>query len=129
MQINRRFLALLCACLAPFAASAQTNVGPSITEGSRVGKVVMPDAPLASDALTPVARPKVPERQDLSPEVEDKIQKFKRDAQAYLDRQQALKKQLQGANDQERARIREQLEALRLKWLERSRELREEFRD
>src|SRR6266478_3713093 len=62
---------------------AQTNPGPSITDGTRIGKVVMPDAPLASDAVTSVTRPKVPERQDLSPEVLDKIQKFKRDAQAY----------------------------------------------
>ena len=129
MKLKRRFAVLLCLCLGAWCSFAQTNVGPTVTDGSRVGKVVMPDTPLASDAITTVARPKVPERQDLSPEVQDKIQKFKRDAQAYLDRQQALKKQLVGANDQERARIREQLEALRLKWLERSRELREEFRD
>jgi len=130
MKLSGRFpaKALVWMWMTVLPVLAQTNVGPTVTDGSRVGKVVMPDTPLASD-IVPLARPKVPERQDLSPEVQDKIQKFKRDAQAYLDRQQALKKQLQGANDQERARIREQLEALRLKWLERSRELREEFRD
>jgi hypothetical protein len=106
----------------------QTN--PATTaEGTRIGKVVLPDAPAPSDGVTPVLRPKVPERQDLPPEVIDKIKKFERDRQAYLDREQALKKQLQGANDQERARVRAQLKLAREQWLERSRQSREEFRD
>jgi hypothetical protein len=109
---------------------AQTNVGPTLSEGTRIGKVISsPTAPLASDALAPVNRPKVAERPELSAEVQERINRFRRDAQLYLDRQQALKKQLAGANDLERARIREQMENLRLKWVERSRELREEFRD
>jgi hypothetical protein len=105
----------------------QTNVGPSLTEGTRIGKVV--SSPSASDAVITVDRPKVNERPELSPEVQERIRRFKRDAQLYLDRQQELKKQLAGANDQERAKIREQMEALRQKWVERSRELRADFRD
>ena len=112
------------------AALGQTNISPTLAEGTRIGKVVSsPTAPLASDAFAAVNRPKVAERPDLSPEVNERIQRFRRDAQLYLDRQQALKKQLEGANDQERARIREQMEIARLKWVERTRELRAEHRD
>jgi len=116
-------LALVC-------GSAQTN--PTVAaEGTRIGKVVvpMPEAPPPSDSITPVNRPKVPERVDLPPEVIAKMKKFERDRQAYLDREQALKKQLQGANDKDRAAVRAQLRLLREQWLERSRQSREEFRD
>jgi hypothetical protein len=59
----------------------------------------------------------------------ERIQKFRKDAQAYLDKEQALKKRLQGANDQERARLRAELSLMRQKLLEQQRQLREEFRD
>jgi len=108
-------------------ASAQTNITPSA--GTRVGKVVVPDAPANSDAITTVIRPNVTERPSLPPEVLERIQKFRKDAQAYLDKEQALKKRLQGANDQERARLRDELRLMRQKLLEQQRQLREEFRD
>jgi hypothetical protein len=115
---------LLCSWLG-ISAFAQTSTVANVT---RVGTVVSPDAP-SSDSITVVARPKVPERQELSPEVQEKILRFKRDAQAYLDREQALEKQLHGANDQERARVRAEMKALREQWLERSRRSREELRE
>jgi len=57
-------------------ASAQTNITPAA--GTRVGKIVVPDAPANSDAVTTVTRPTVNERPSLPPEVLDsdpKIQK------------------------------------------------------
>src|SRR6185436_13450393 len=108
-------------------ASAQTNITPAA--GTRVGKIVVPDAPANSDAITTVIPPNVTERPSLPPEVLERIQKFRKDAQAYLDQEQAIKKRLQGANDQERARLREDLRLMRQKLLEQQRQLREEFRD
>src|SRR5438132_253771 len=108
-------------------ASAQTNITPAA--GTRVGKIVVPDAPANSDAITTVTRPTVTERPSLPPEVLERIQKFRKNAQAYLDKEQAIKKQLQGANDQDRARIRAELRLLREKLLQQQRELREEFKD
>jgi len=61
---------------------------------------------------------------NLSPAVQDRIERFKQDAKLYMEKQEALKKQLQGANDTDRARIREQLRALRQEWLDRAREIR-----
>src|SRR6185436_1556789 len=111
---------LLCLWVGLVPGSAQTNPTATV-DGSRIGKVVTaPDPPLASDSLIPVVRPKIQERPDLSPEVQDRLQRFRREAKAWLDKEQMLKKQMHGANDQERARIREQLEDIRQKYLERS---------
>jgi len=119
---------LLCLWIGLAQGFAQTNPTPTLND-TRSGKVVAaPDPPLASDSLTPVVRPKIQERPDLTPEVQDRLQRFRREAKAYLDKEQELKKRLQGANDQERARLRAQLEELRQKNLERVRELREELR-
>jgi hypothetical protein len=95
----------------------------------RLGRVVVPERPTAIDAPTVVARPTLAERPDLTPEVKARIEAFRRDARAYLERQEALRKELLGSNDELRARIREQLEDDRQQWLERSRQIREEFRD
>ena len=112
----------LSAWMAVASALAQTNPTTTTpTEGTRVGKVVEPSPLTPQDSVTAVVRPKLTERPDLPPEVLVRIERFKREAQAYLDQQQALKKLLQGANDQERARIRDQMRALREQWLERAR--------
>jgi len=108
-------------------ALAQTNITPSA--GTRTGKILVPDAPANSDAITTVVRPTVTERPSLPPEVVARIQKFRKDAQAYLDKEQAIKKRVQGANDQDRAKLREELRVMRQKLLEQQRQLREEFRD
>ena len=128
MKNNKKWAAIVAILGVGLAsAMAQTNITP--TPGTRVGKVIVPDAPANSDAITTVTRPSVTERPSLPPEVVERIRKFRKDAQAYLDKEQALKKKLQGSNDQERARIREELRLLREKLLEQQRQLREEFRD
>lgn len=126
------YLALVSAAasLAVGSAQAQTNVAS--TQPVRDGKVVVPDHPTANDAnVTPASniRPARPERPNLPPEVQARIERFKQDARAYLARQEALKKQLQGANDQDRPAIREQLKELREQWLERAREMRKEYKE
>jgi septal ring factor EnvC (AmiA/AmiB activator) len=129
MKTDRKWVATVALCLAIGMASAlaQTNITPAA--GTRVGKIVVPDAPANSDAITTVIRPSVTERPTLPPEVLERIQRFRKDAQAYLDKEQAIKKKLQGANDQERAKLREELGLMRQKLLEQQRQLREEFRD
>jgi hypothetical protein len=94
----------------------------------RLGRVVVPERPTAIDAPT-VLRPTLDDRPDLTPEVKARIEAFRRDARAYLEKQQALTRELLGANDEQRASIREKLEEVRQQWLERSRQMAEEFRD
>ena len=112
--------------LAVAAASAQSTA----SDATRQGTVIVPERPTAVDANVSSAanvRPARPaERPGLPPEVQARVDRFKLDARTYLAQQQALKKQLQGANDEARAAIRENLRQLREQWLERARELRQE---
>lgn len=108
---------------------AQTNVS-STSDPDREGLTVVPEKLTATDVSTVSnLRPDRPERKDLPPEVKERIEHFKIDARAYLEKREALKKQLEGANDKERALIRRQIEELRRQWLQRARELRKEFRE
>ena len=108
---------------------AQTNVDAQL---ERKGTVVVPERPTVTDSpivLGTKPRPARPERPNLPTEVQALIERMKEEARAYLTREQALKKQLQGANDKERAAIRQQLEALRVQWVERSKEIRKEHKE
>jgi cell division septum initiation protein DivIVA len=61
--------------------------------------------------------------------VRAQLQRFQQEARKYLEQQEALRKRLQGATEEERVRVRQQLQNLREQWLERARELRKQFRD
>ena len=121
-------LVVLLLCLGLGGAAAQTNLN-STAGVTREGESVQPEKLTATDvSTTSNLRPDRPERSDLPPEVMERIQDFRRDAREYLKQQEALKKQLEGANDEERALIRKQIEELRRQWLEKAREMRKEFR-
>ena len=120
----------LVAVVAGFAtvgARAQTNVISATA--TREGQVLVPEKLTATDSPITSPRPTRPERPALPPAVLERIERFRLDARKYLDQQEALKKRLQGANDQERAAIRDKMRDLREKWLERARELRKEYRE
>ena len=129
MNLSRNLIAGGTAILVTiFTAAAQTTANEPI----RSGTVIVPERPTAVDAnVSSVAtvRPDRPERPALPPEVLARVDRFKLDARAYLAQQDALKKQLQGASDQERAVVREKLRALREQWLEQARELRQEYKE
>ncbi len=114
--------------LAVFPVTAQ----PTANQVTRTGTVIVPERPTAVDANVSSAttvRPALTARPALPPEVQARVERFKLDARSYLAQQEALKKQLQGANDTERAVIRDKLRQLREQWLERARELRQEYQD
>ncbi len=110
-------------------AAQTTNISPAATD--RAGRVVAPDPPPTDgiNALSVKNRPSRPEQNKLPAGVMARIDRFKLEAQRYLEQQQLLKKRLLGANDQERAKIREQLTTLRERWLEQAREMRTQFRE
>ncbi len=123
-------LAILAVLLTGAAVSAQTNPATANTT-KRTSQVVQPEKLTTTDANVTAAnlRPSLSERAPLPPEVAARIERFKQDARSYLAKQDALKKQLQGASDRERAGIREQLKELRQHWLERSKEMRKEYKE
>ena len=115
-------------CLAASAALAQTNV--TSTQPTREGTTVLPEKLTTTDDGTASnLRPTRGERQKLPPEVLARIERFKRESRIYLNKQEELKKQMQGVNDKERAAIRDRLKALRDQWLDQAREFRKELRE
>lgn len=118
--------------LAVSGVVAQTNPVANTTDTVRDGQVVVVER-LITDTAGPTTanqlRPKRPERPGLPPEVESRLERFQTDARAYLAQQQALKKQLEGANDQDRAALQERLQTLRDQWRERALEVRREYKE
>lgn len=120
------------AFLAVGGAVAQTNPTANTAQPLRDGQVVVAERLTTDDsgvAATVNLRPKRAERPNLPPEVTSRLERFKVDARTYLARQQALKKQLEGANDQDRAALQERLQALRDQWREQSEERRKEYKE
>src|SRR5262245_42078382 len=127
----KRPMSLLSAAawLIALSAVGQTNVN-STSQPTVNGQVVVPEKLTATD-VSPASnlRPPRPERQNLPPEVQERLNRFRGAARDYLEKREALKKQLQGANDKERAAIRDSMKQLREQWLDQAREMRKEFRD
>ncbi|MBI5386340.1 MAG: hypothetical protein HZA90_16845 [Verrucomicrobia bacterium] len=113
------------------SAAQGTNVTPTVPPAPvRHGQIVVPEKPPVNGPAVAVdVRPTLAERRALPPEVRARIDRFRDDARRYLEQQEKLRKLLQGANDEDRARIRAELQALREQWVERSLELRKEFKE
>jgi hypothetical protein len=130
MKLTKHLAVTGAVTMLALTALAQ-DPGNTTTQPKREGNVVVPEKPTVTDANTTAAnlRPARPERPPLPPEVSARVERFKQDARAYLDKQDALKKKLEGANDRDRAAIREQLKDLRRQWLERAKEMRKEYKE
>lgn len=117
-------------CLAAFLSPAQpfTNNPGLVSPPSAVNQVVDPDRSPTVDAWV-WANVRRPPGRNLSPEARQRIEGFRNAARTYLQQQEALRRRLQGATDDDRARIRAQLETLHHQWVERAREFRKEFKD
>jgi hypothetical protein len=83
---------------------------------------------LSVDGLTSVARPDRPERMSLPQDIRDRVQSFERRREAYLAEQKELARQLRGASDEDRQRIRDLIRDRREAWLEEAKKFREEAR-
>jgi hypothetical protein len=133
MKLMKQFFVIvLVTMLVASAALAQTNPVDTAAQPKRDGTIVVPERLTVTDSsilLGVKPRPTRPERPNLPPEVQALIERMKQEARAYLTREQALKKQLQGANDKERAAVRQQLDILRAQWVERSKEIRKEYKE
>lgn len=125
-------LTLTATFFAVSGALAQTNPVNSTTQPVRDGKVIVPERPTSTDSsLTSESnlRPPRDERPSLPPAVLDPVQRFKLEAREYIASEQTLKRKLEGANDKDRAILRERIKTLREQWSERARELRKEFKE
>lgn len=117
-------------CLAAASVWAQNTVSPTPQKPAE-GRVIVPEEPVQvspTDATTP-KRPSRPERQELTPEIKDKLKQFNVAREAYIAKQTELEKKARGASDEERRKIREQLKERRERWLEQAKKFRDESRD
>jgi hypothetical protein len=131
MKLLECLAVTVSATLLAASAVAQTNPVDAATEPVRDGQVIVPERP-TTDSTSPTAsilRPPRTERPNLPTAVLSPVERFKIEARAYIESEQVLKKKLEGANDKDRAAIRERLKSLREQWSERARELRKEFRE
>src|ERR1041385_4820706 len=106
--------------------------GTSTNIANRVARIILPDpAALNSPVASPIAdtRPSRSERPDFPPELRSRLRSFESLREIYLARQEELLKKWRGAtSDQDRERLRSQLQALRDEWLDSARAFREETR-
>ncbi len=107
------------------AQSTSTNIADN------VARIILPDPPgLNSPIAGPIAfRPSRSERPDFPPELKLRLRSFESLREMYLVRQEALLRKLRGATtDEDRERLRAQLQSLRDEWLEKARAFKEETR-
>jgi hypothetical protein len=107
-------------------AVAQTQIDPTPAKTTdRDGKIIVSD-PQATD----VGIRTTTDRQKLSQQVKDLLQRFEGTRDAYLKEQEELRRKQRGAaTESERELVRAQIKEARDAWLERSRVLREELKD
>ena len=114
-----------------FIPSALAKVTSGATNiADRVARIILPDpAALNSPTASPTGvRPSRSERPDFPPELKQRLRSFESLREIYL-AQEELRKKLRAANtDQDRERLRAQLQVLREEWLDKSRTLKEETR-
>ncbi len=122
---------LLALWLVVPSALAQGSSG-STNIADRVGRIILPDpAALNSPVASPSTgvRPSRSERPDFPPELKQRLRSFESLREMYLARQEELVKKLRGAStDQDRDRLRAQLQVLRDEWLDNARAFKEETR-
>ena len=124
-------VALAFGVLIPSALAQGASTSTNIAD--RVSRIILPDpAKLNSPAASPspiADRPSRPERPDFPPELKQRLRSFESLRETYLARQQDLVKRFRGATtDQDRERLRSQLQTLRDEWLDKARAFKEETR-
>jgi len=112
------------------SASAQGASG-STNIADRVARIILPDpAALNSPNASPPTgvRPSRSERPDFPPELKQRLRSFESLREIYLAQEELRKKLKAATTDQDRERLRAQLQVLRDEWLDKSRAFKEETR-
>jgi hypothetical protein len=105
---------------------AQTNLTPEKT-ADRTGRVVVSDQQATTEGANISALPGRLERQRLPTEIKDRLRRFELARDRYVKEEQDLIKRLRGAaTDEERERIRAQLDKQRQALLDRAKTIRED---
>ena len=132
MNKFRQFAAVaaLLMGVALHAAGQVGQVSPALTPRPTDGRILPPDttpAPAANTATTP--RPDRVER-TLPPEIRQKLKEFEAAREAFIRREEQLRKQMDGATtDKEREAIRQRIKENLDQWREQARQFRDDARE
>jgi len=108
----------------------QTNITPTVKTTEREGRIVVSDQQATDLGINLNPGPATVDRQNLTPAVKERVQRFEFSRDAYLREQEILKKRLSGAaTEAERERVRAMIKDKRQDWLSRMRELRAQSKD
>jgi len=112
------------------ACLGQTNLTTAVKTTERDGRIVVSDQQAVDLGLNVSVGPLAVDRQNLTPAVKERLQRFETSRDAYLREQAQLKKRLIGAaTEDERERVRALIKDQREEWLRRMRELRAQSKD
>ena len=115
-----------------FLPSALAQGTPGSTNiADRVARIILPDpaalnSPIASP--TTAVRPSRSERPDFPPELKQRLRSFESLREIYLAQEELRKKLRAATTDQDRERLRAQMQILQDEWQDKSRAFKEETR-
>jgi F0F1-type ATP synthase epsilon subunit len=108
----------------------QTNITPTVKTTEREGRIVVSDQQATDLGINLSPGPAAVDRQNLTPAVKERVQRFELSRDAYQREQEQLKKRLNGAaTEAERERVRALIKDQREAWLRRMRELHAQSKD
>lgn len=95
---------------------------------TRSGQALYTEAQGSSLSEEPSDRPGLPEQAGLPLMIRERLRLFELKREAYLAEQLDLVRQMRGASNEERKRLREQLREQRQNWLDEAKQIREQAR-
>lgn len=114
------------------SVSAQiTSASPATIQRNTEGRILQPAQP-SSSPLTPAVSASRPDRNEraLPPEVKEKLKQFEAAREAFINRQEQLRRQMDGAaGDKEREAIRQRIKESLDQWRDQARQFRDEARE
>jgi len=128
------FRKIAAACLlllgAVASGSAQTSsISPTTIQRSTDGRILQPDKSSSPTVTAVQPRPDRTERA-LPPEIKDKLKQFEAAREAFINRQEQLRKQMDGATtDKERDAVRQRIKESLDQWREQARQFRDEAKE
>jgi gas vesicle protein len=126
-----RQIASTCVLLgAVTMVSAQTGSLSTVTvQRNTDGRIIQPDKTTSPTITDGQPRPDLSQRA-LPPEIKDKVRQFETAREAFIRRQELLRKEMQGATtDKERDAIRQRIKDSLDEWREQAKQFREEAID
>lgn len=121
---------MIAAAAASFGQTNVDSIVPTVKTTERDGRIVVSDQQATDLGINLGPGPAAVDRQNLTPAVKERLQRFETSRDAYLREEAQLKQRLSGAaTEAERERVRALIKDKREAWLRRSLELRTQAKD